>query len=53
MDKIFGDCSFPQEKSNADINEELELYEASGEEDASNTHLNSSQSEQKQLIGTC
>ncbi|CAH1454454.1 unnamed protein product [Lactuca virosa] len=54
MDKIFGDCSIPQEKSNVDINEELELYEASGEEDASNTQLNSSQSRQKQLIDlTC
>ncbi|XP_023731848.1 histone-lysine N-methyltransferase ASHH2 [Lactuca sativa] len=50
MDKTFGDCSIPQEKSNADINEELELSEASGEEDASNTQLNSSQSGQKQQI---
>ncbi|CAI9285955.1 unnamed protein product [Lactuca saligna] len=30
MDKSFGDCSIPQEKSNADINEELELSEATG-----------------------
>lgn len=50
MDKTFGDCSIPQEKSNADINEELELSEASCEEDASNTRSNSSQSGQKQLI---
>ena len=46
MDKTFGDCSIPQEKSNADINEELELSEASCEED--NTRSNSSQSGQKQ-----
>ncbi|CAI9279087.1 unnamed protein product [Lactuca saligna] len=30
MDKSFGDCSIPQEKSNVDINEELELSEATG-----------------------
>lgn len=39
--------------SNADINEELELSEASGEEDAcNNTRLNSSQLTQKQSSGT-
>ncbi|KAL8216276.1 hypothetical protein R6Q57_023113 [Mikania cordata] len=49
MDKDFADCSIPQEKSNADINEELELSEASCEEDArNNTRLNSSQLAQKQ-----
>lgn len=52
MDKAFADCSIPQEKSNADINEELELSEASCEEDACNTRLNSSKLGQKQLIDT-
>ncbi|KAF7816807.1 histone-lysine N-methyltransferase ASHH2 isoform X1 [Senna tora] len=33
-DKAFADCSIPQEKSNADINAELGLSYASGEEDA-------------------
>lgn len=50
MDKTFADCSIPQEKSNADINEELELSDASCEEDACNTRLNSSQLGQKQPI---
>uniref|UniRef100_A0A803NLZ9 Histone-lysine N-methyltransferase ASHH2 n=1 Tax=Cannabis sativa TaxID=3483 RepID=A0A803NLZ9_CANSA len=40
MDKTFADCSIPQEKSNADINAELELSEASGEEDVSGTLVN-------------
>ncbi|XP_076885699.1 histone-lysine N-methyltransferase ASHH2-like [Bidens hawaiensis] len=49
LDKAFADCSIPQEMSNADINEELELSEASGEEDAcNNTRLNSSQLTKKQ-----
>lgn len=52
MDKAFADCSIPQEKSNADINEELELSEASCEEDAGNTRLSSRQLGQKQPIGT-
>ncbi|XP_071692179.1 histone-lysine N-methyltransferase ASHH2-like [Rutidosis leptorrhynchoides] len=43
MDKAFGDCSIPQEMSNADINLELELSEASGEEDAGNTQLRQKQ----------
>lgn len=34
MDKAFADCGIPQEKSNADINAELEISDASGEEDA-------------------
>ncbi|KAK7275604.1 hypothetical protein RIF29_16723 [Crotalaria pallida] len=33
-DKAFADCSIPQEKSNAEINAELGLSYASGEEDA-------------------
>ncbi|KAI3746163.1 hypothetical protein L6452_08586 [Arctium lappa] len=36
--------SIPQEKSNVDIKEELELFDASCEEDACNTRLNSFQS---------
>ncbi|KAI7753224.1 hypothetical protein M8C21_002405, partial [Ambrosia artemisiifolia] len=48
MDKAFADCSIPQEKSNTDINEELELSEASCEEDACNTWLNSNKLVQKQ-----
>lgn len=40
VDKALADCSTPQEKSNADINAELELSDASGEEDASGTRLN-------------
>lgn len=50
MDKTFADCSIPQEKSNADINAELELSDVSGDEDASNTRLNSSQLGQKHSI---
>ncbi|XP_077231882.1 histone-lysine N-methyltransferase, partial [Tasmannia lanceolata] len=34
-DKAFGDCLIPQEKSNAQINEELEISDASCEEDSS------------------
>ncbi|KAL2339733.1 hypothetical protein Fmac_007673 [Flemingia macrophylla] len=33
-DKAFADCGIPQEKSNAEINAELGLSDASGEEDA-------------------
>ncbi|KAF5202810.1 Histone-lysine n-methyltransferase ashh2, partial [Thalictrum thalictroides] len=35
MDKAFADCSIPQEKSNAEINADLEISEASGEKNAS------------------
>lgn len=45
MDKAFADCSIPQEKSNAEINAELELSDASGEEDASGTLVNYEQLE--------
>lgn len=34
MDKDFADCSIPQEKSNAEINAELDISDASCEEDA-------------------
>ncbi|XP_004502541.1 histone-lysine N-methyltransferase ASHH2 isoform X2 [Cicer arietinum] len=40
-DKAYADCAIPQEKSNAEINAELGLSDASGEEDAygnSKTH---------------
>ncbi|KAF3447043.1 hypothetical protein FNV43_RR12223 [Rhamnella rubrinervis] len=40
MDKAFACCSIPQEKSNAEINAELEISDASGEEDASGNRLN-------------
>ncbi|XP_050388298.1 histone-lysine N-methyltransferase ASHH2 [Argentina anserina] len=39
QDRDFADCSIPQEKSNAEINAELEISDASGEEDASDTQL--------------
>ena len=42
MDKAFADCSIPQEKSNAEINAELEISDASCEDDAAyDTHLTS------------
>ncbi|KAG6388642.1 hypothetical protein SASPL_150074 [Salvia splendens] len=36
-DKDYADCSIPQEKSNSDINEELEISDRSCDEDASGT----------------
>ncbi|KAL6215044.1 hypothetical protein ACLB2K_014475 [Fragaria x ananassa] len=39
QDRDFADCSISQEKSNAEINAELEISDASGEEDASGTQL--------------
>lgn len=39
-DKAFADCSIPQEKSNSEINAELDISDASGDEDASVTRLN-------------
>ncbi|KAK9270427.1 hypothetical protein L1049_026006 [Liquidambar formosana] len=41
MDKAFADCSIPQEKSNAEINAELEISDASCEDDANDDRLNS------------
>lgn len=41
MDKSFADCSIPQEKSNADINAELDISDASCEEDANGDRCNS------------
>lgn len=34
-DKAFADCSIPQEKTNAEINAELDLSDASCDEDSS------------------
>ncbi|XP_038885000.1 histone-lysine N-methyltransferase ASHH2 isoform X2 [Benincasa hispida] len=39
VDKAFAHCSIPQEKSNAEINAELEISDESGEENASNKRL--------------
>lgn len=41
MDQAFADCSIPQEKSNAEINAELEISDASCEEDVYDAHLTS------------
>lgn len=51
MDKEYADCSIPQEKSNADINAELDISDASCEEDACDVRLDSIDSVQKQLKG--
>lgn len=40
MDKAFAACSIAQEKSNAEINVELDISDASGEEDACGARLN-------------
>ncbi|PIN22025.1 Histone-lysine N-methyltransferase [Handroanthus impetiginosus] len=42
-DKDFADCSIPQEKSNSEINEELEISDASCEEDGRGVILKSNQ----------
>ncbi|XP_052202821.1 PLASTID TRANSCRIPTIONALLY ACTIVE protein 6, chloroplastic-like [Diospyros lotus] len=47
MDKSFADCSRPQEKSNSEINAELEISDASCEEDASDHHWCSKRMEAK------
>ena len=39
MDKAFANCSIPQEKSNAEINAELEISDESGEENGSKKRL--------------
>jgi histone-lysine N-methyltransferase SETD2 len=46
-DTEFADCSIPQEKSNSAINAELEISDASCEEDACTTRLTSKQSGQR------
>lgn len=40
MDIAFADCSIPQEKSNSQINDELDISDASGEEDVNDARLN-------------
>ncbi|XP_043719371.1 uncharacterized protein LOC122667200 [Telopea speciosissima] len=47
-DKAFADCSIPQEKSNAEINAELEISDASCEEDAYDRRSNYKAFEGKQ-----
>lgn len=47
MDLAFADCSIPQEMSNAEINAELGISDASGEEDANDDHLKSKRLERK------
>ncbi|XP_068647220.1 histone-lysine N-methyltransferase ASHH2 [Aristolochia californica] len=49
-DKRFADCSIPQEKSNAEINAELEISDASGDEDSRCQQLSSKQFESRQLM---
>ncbi|XP_015079413.1 histone-lysine N-methyltransferase ASHH2-like [Solanum pennellii] len=51
LDRAFADCSFPQEKSNSEINAELEISDVSGEEDVSRAHLSLNGSGQKNLLG--
>lgn len=48
-DKDFADCSIPQEKSNSEINEELEISDGSCEEDAFGTFLKPKQDRSKGL----
>ncbi|CAI9786607.1 unnamed protein product [Fraxinus pennsylvanica] len=43
-DKDFADCSIPQEKSNVEINEELEISDGSCEDDSPGVFLNPNQS---------
>ncbi|CAN4099653.1 unnamed protein product [Withania somnifera] len=52
LDRAFADCSFPQEKSNSEINAELEISDGSGEEDVSHTHLRSNGSGMKNPLVT-
>ncbi len=51
MDKAFAACSIPQEKSNAEINAELDISDASGEEDACDAHLNYKGLERRRSTG--
>ena len=51
MDKGFADCSIPQEKSNSEINAELEISDASCEEDGSNSRSNSKRFEPRYSTG--
>ena len=51
MDKAFADCSIPQEKSNGEINAELEISDASCEEDVYDAHLTSKEFGQRHSTG--
>ncbi|GMY06658.1 histone-lysine N-methyltransferase ASHH2 isoform X3, partial [Fagus crenata] len=51
LDKAFAACSIPQEKSNAEINAELDISDASGEEDACDAHLNYKGLERRRSTG--
>lgn len=51
MDYNFADCSVPQEKSNAEINVELEISDASGEEDENDGRRNYKQLEYSRPTG--
>lgn len=53
MDKGFADCLIPQEMSNAEINAELQISDASCGEDDSYAGLNSNRSESKHSAGIC
>ncbi|KAF3651527.1 putative F-box/kelch-repeat protein-like [Capsicum annuum] len=50
LDRDVADCSIAQEKSNSEINAELEISDASGEEDALGRRLNSNQAGQKKAL---
>ncbi|MCD7469283.1 hypothetical protein HAX54_008211 [Datura stramonium] len=50
LDRDLADCSIAQEKSNSEINAELEISDASGEEDALGRRLNSNRSGQKKAL---
>lgn len=50
-DKAFADCAIPQEKSNAEINAELGLSYASGEEDVRDESKNYKELEYRLPMG--
>ncbi|KAJ8531165.1 hypothetical protein K7X08_026599 [Anisodus acutangulus] len=50
LDRDMADCSIAQEKSNSEINAELEISDADGEEDGLGRRLNSNQSGQKKAL---
>lgn len=52
VDKDFADCSIPQEKSNAEINAELDISDASCEEDAGTALHKPHGLEKKNLTGS-
>lgn len=52
VDKDFADCSIPQEKSNAEINAELDISDASCEEDAAADLHRTDRLEKKKATGS-